>query len=681
MRTSITWINDYLDPPADITEQASILTIAGFPDEGVIEAPNGEASQEVEMTSNRGDCLCHLGLAREIAVISGRSLKEPHFEAKATGPDASSLISVHNHEPDLCPLYTARVIRGVRVGPSPEWLKTRIEAIGLVPRNNLVDATNFVLFEYGQPTHVFDLSKLKGSTMNVRRARAGETMLPIGEGTTELKLRESDLVIADEERPVALAGVKGGEETAVDDDTVDIVLEAATFEPVTVRNTSRHHQVSSDSSYRFERGVHPAEVANAAERLAALILQIAGGELCDGACADGKAIPENISVSMRPHRCRAIMGIDISDERIEELLHRLELTPQRHGDRIHCTIPPRRLDLEREVDLIEEIARTHGLDKLPINENITIRAVQPQPVEEGLRAIRTTLVGLGFIEMVTHTLVSRAAATGFTSEGRSTLEVDDERAGAEPVLRPGMIPSLLRVARHNHDNGETEVQLFETAAIFDRTQNEHRERRVLGLLCDPPPQEATAQAAFGRARAAAERVLHVAGTPEVRITPADIPWLNPGAKIMSGKSEIGFIGVVDPSLASGAGHTQPVAAAEIELAPNGISSQLDVWPPESHARELPSFPPIDRDLSVVVSEDINWEMIETAIRTSGPELLDSVEYLTTFRGAKVGENLKSVTFRLRFRDDQRTLRHEEVDPQIETVRNAIRSTINGEVRG
>ena len=681
MRTSITWINDYLDPPADITEQASILTIAGFPDEGVIEAPNGESSQEVEMTSNRGDCLCHVGLAREIAVISGRNLKEPHFELQANGPEASSLISVHNHEPDLCPLYTARVIRGVRVGPSPDWLKTRIEAIGLVPRNNLVDATNFVLFEYGQPTHVFDLAKLKGSTMNVRRARAGETLLPIGEGTTELKLREDDLVIADEERPVALAGVKGGEETAVDDTTVDIVLEAATFEPVTVRNAARHHQVSSDSSYRFERGVHPAEISKSAERLAALIVQIAGGELCEGVCADGKAIPKNISVSMRPNRCRAIMGIDISDERIQELLERLELKPERQGDRIHCTIPPRRLDLEREADLIEEIARTHGLDKLPINDTITIRAVQPQPVEEGLRAIRTTLVGLGFIEMVTHTLVSRAAATGFTSEGRTTLEVDDERAGAEPVLRPGMIPSLLRVARHNHDNGEAEVQLFETAAIFDRTDEGHRERRVLGLCCDPPSEDQTAQAAFGRARAAVERILHVAGTPDVRITPADIPWLNPGAKVCSGSSEIGFIGVVDSSLAHNAGHSQPVAAAEIEISPDGIAAQLDVWPPESHARELPSFPAIDRDLSVVVSEAINWEMIESTIRNARPELLDSVEYLTTFRGAKVGENMKSVTFRLRFRDEHRTLRHEEVDPQIEVVQNAIRNTIDGEVRG
>ena len=681
MRTSITWINDYLDPPADISEQASILTIAGFPDEGVIEAPNGESSQEVGMTSNRGDCLCHVGLAREIAVISGRTLKEPHFEVHATGPEASSLISVHNHEPDLCPLYTARVIRGVRVGPSPDWLKTRIEAIGLVPRNNLVDATNFVLFEYGQPTHVFDLAKLKGSTMNVRKARAGETLLPIGEGTTELKLREHDLVIADEERPVALAGVKGGEETAVDNDTVDIVLEAATFEPVTVRNAARHHQVSSDSSYRFERGVHPAEVGHAAERLAALIIQLAGGELCEGACADGKAIPENISASMRPNRCRSIMGIDISDERIEELLERLELKPERKGDRFHCTIPPRRLDLEREADLIEEIARTHGLEKLPINDTITIRAVQPQPVEEGLRAIRTSLVGLGFIEMVTHTLVSRAAAQGFTNNGRLTLEVDDERAGAEPVLRPGMIPSLLRVARHNHDNGESDVQLFETAAIFDRTDKEHRERRVLGIYSDPPPEELTAQAAFGRARAAVERILHVAGTPDVRITPAEIPWLNPGAKITSGDSEIGFVGVVEPSLAHNAGHSQPVAAAEIEISPDGIAPQLDVWPPESHAKELPSFPPINRDLSVIVSEHTSWEMIETTIRKSGPELLDSVEYLTTFRGAKVGENLKSVTFRLRFRDEHRTLRHEEVDPQIKIVQDAIRTTIDGEVRG
>ncbi|MCZ6444831.1 MAG: phenylalanine--tRNA ligase beta subunit-related protein, partial [Planctomycetota bacterium] len=278
MYTSATWINEYLDPPATPEEQAELLTRAGFPFEGREALGGSDVRQDFEMTSNRGDCVSHLGLAREIAAISGRALKPPQPSAIATGPPAQQVVTVTNLEGTLCPLYMARVIRGVRVGPSPQWLAGRLRAINQIPRNNIVDASNFVLFELGQPTHVFDLARLAGPQIIVRTAKGGERILPLGEGASAINLSEEDLVIADAKCAVAIAGVKGGAQTAVTEATTDLLIESASFDPATVRRTSRRLQIESDSSFRFERGVHPGQVTAGAQRLVELILELAGGE-------------------------------------------------------------------------------------------------------------------------------------------------------------------------------------------------------------------------------------------------------------------------------------------------------------------------------------------------------------------------------------------------------------------
>lgn len=680
MRTSITWINDYLDPPADIIEQAAALTRAGFPDEGEIDVENGEQSQDIEMTSNRGDCLCHVGLAREIAVVSGRTLKEPTFSVATSSSPVSDVITLHNAEPAACPLYTARVIKGVRVQESPDWLKRRLEAIGLIPRNTLVDATNFVLFELGQPTHVFDLAKLAGTTVTIRYAAEGEQLLPIGDGAQPLKLHRDDLVIADANGPLALAGVKGGEPTAVTDSTRDILLEAATFDPVIVRKTSRRHNVASDSSYRFERGVHAADINHAAERLASLIIELSGGELCEGILADGAIIPEPRVVSLRPDKCRALLGIPISDEQIVSRLAGLELTPTTNDGLITCTIPPRRLDLEREVDLIEEVGRTEGYDLLPINDHISIRAVEPQPQAESLHAMRTALVGLGFIECVTHSLIARDIAGHFVDASCSVLEVDDDRAGAEPALRPTLAASLLRVLKHNHDHGVTPLSVFETAATWhEPSEGTHCERRMLALACDPPATTPTAQGAYAAARIAVERLCRIVGARTLTFDPCLHAWLTPAATVCVDGENVGLIGLIEPSRAKALSHDKPVAFAQLELHPDGLNSKMSSWPPDSSAQPLPAFPAIARDLSLIVEETCTWAEIERCARNANPAMLDSIEFLTAFRSKKISEGRKSISMRLRFRADDRTLRHEEVDPAVAAVRLALESTLNAEV--
>jgi phenylalanyl-tRNA synthetase beta chain len=485
--TSANWMNDYLDPPANADEQADLLTRAGFPLEGREALSGTDVRQDHEMTSNRGDCICHVGLAREIAAISSRTLKTPRAAPAATGPPAGLAVAVTNLEPKLCPLYTARLICGVTVRPSPGWVADRLRAINLIPRNNIVDASNFVLFELGQPTHVFDVAKLEGPEIIVRLATGGERFLPIGEGAEEITLTGQDLVIADSRVPVAIAGVKGGALSAVSETTADILLESAAFDPVSVRNTSRRLNVESDSSYRFERGVHPGQVNAAAQRLAEIILEVAGGELAEGVVFDGAPIPQLAEVTMRPDRCRALIGVPIETEQMVEWLARLEFRPRVEDGLIRCVVPVHRLDIEREVDLIEEVGRMMGHDTLPVRETIEIRIAPPQSAELGRRALFDSLVGMGFVETVTHSLTAGQAAEAFLLPETEPLRLEGETAGSgqdESVLQPSLLPGLLRVLAHNHDNGVRNLKLFESASAFVRSGEDHRERRMLALALD-----------------------------------------------------------------------------------------------------------------------------------------------------------------------------------------------------
>jgi len=686
MRTSVLWINDYLDRPADAAEQAAVLTAAGLPLDGADTAENGEAWQEIETTSNRGDCLCHVGMAREIAASTGRSLRFPKVELKPSAVRAADLVKVRNHEHAMCPRYTARVIRGVKVGPSPEWLQRRLVAIGQIPRNNVVDATNFVLFELGQPTHVFDLATLAGAEIHIRRAKDGEPFLPLGSDAKEVKLTANDLVIADRDRPVALAGVKGGALASVTEQTTDLVLEAATFDAVAVRNASRRHGIASDSSYRFERIVHPAEIDAAADRLAALIIEIAGGTLCDGVVADGAPLPAARSIRLRPARARQILGFDIETPRMVRLLDTLGFAPKLSGsgatEAIDTTAPARRVDVEREIDLIEEICRLNGLDAVPVSDTIPIRVPQRNPVERGTREVKDLLVGMGFIESITHSLVAEKAGEAFLPKGATLLRVDDERAGGEPALRPSVVTSLLRVRRHNEDQGAANLRVFEFASAFHYAGGTHVERPTLALVADAPADGAAgardAQGAFRLMRGVVERVLTLVAPRVAKIEFAKsdaTPWLSAGARVLVDGREIGVVGVVDGRVLKAHGLERPTAAAELEL--RGL---LAKYPPENAAQELPAFPAADRDISAIVSEQVSYGDIEHAIHALGLANLESVSFVTTFRGKQIGDGRKSVSLRLVFRKHDGTMKSEEADASVTRAITTLREKLGAEIR-
>jgi phenylalanyl-tRNA synthetase beta chain len=676
MLTSVTWLNDYLDPPASAEEQAELLTRAGFPleDTETVQTSAGEDTrQDFEMTSNRGDAVCHLGLAREICAISGRTLKKPVPSIHPTGPHASSLFTITNEQPELCPLYTGRIIRGVKIGPSPAWLADRLIARGDIPRNNVVDATNFVLFEMGQPTHVFDLNQLKGGAINVRMAHKDEPFLPIGEGEAEVKLSESDLVIADGERAVAIAGVKGGALTAVTNATTDLLLEAASFNPVAVRNTSRRLGIASDSSYRFERGVHPGQVNEAAERLAELILELAGGELCEGVLEAGAPIPERRSATMRTDRCRQVIGVDIPDEQMMKALSTLGFEPILAGKTITCIVPHNRLDIEREIDLIEEVSRMFGHDNIPIHDTIEVKVVAPQPTELAKSAVADTLVGMGFIETTTHSLVGKDADT-FLPPGAHGLMVDDDRAKSEPMLRPAVLPSLLRVRAHNQDNGVTPLNLFESAATFWSTDEGHQEVVRLGLLMDAVDPQAGLRPMRGAIQRLADLLLGHEVVVDVK--PDDSrAWLAPGAAASINGAPIGVFGMLAPDQQKKAGLDTPVMVAELEL-----SGFYEQYPPETEAHALPSFPAIERDISAIVDERTAWADIEQAISALKLDWLEDCGFVTTYRGKGVDTGAKSLTLRLTFRAADRTLTHDEVDGQVDRAMKTLSADLGAEIR-
>ena len=679
MRTSVTWINDYLDRPASADEQAELLTAAGLNFDGGEDADNGERWQEIETTSNRGDCLCHVGMAREICAMSGRSLRAPAAAPRATGEPAARFVAVSNDDHEACPRYTARVIRGVRVGPSPEWLQRRLRAIGQIPRNNLVDCTNFVLFELGQPTHVFDLDTLRGARIHVRRARKGERFLPIGEGAQETELAGGELVIADGERPVAIAGVKGGAVTAVTDRTVNVLVEAATFSPMAVRTASRGLRISSDSSYRFERGVHPADIDAAADRLVALILETAGGTLCEGTVEAGAPLPAPRRVTVRPSRVRAILGTDIPLEEVVRALDTLGFSPVVRGDAIDCAVPARRLDIEREIDLIEEVCRIHGLDRIPMKDRLAVRVAPVEPEVAAPRAVKGLLVGLGFVESITHTLVSERHAAPFFRAGRAALRVGDERAGGTPVLRPSVIPSLLEVRRRNADAGLAELRLFEFASAFAlRPDGAHDERALVTLLSDAP---ADPDGAMRWIRGTCERTVRLlagnhASLGVDAVAAADrAPWYSAEARLTVDGNPLGSWGLLAPVALAAFGLEGTFAAAELSLRPLYAN-----YPPDARAEALPAFPAIERDMSAILPEQATWAEVEALVHGMRLPCFESLGFVGTYRGKQTGAGRKSVTMRLVFRAPDRTLRREDADQSMSALAEALRGRMGAEIR-
>lgn len=678
MQISVRWLNALVPgTPLPPEEVERLLMGVGFPIETREPLPGGDTRLDVEITSNRGDCLCHAGLAREIAAKTGRTLTLPTVSIPGGTGRVEDVLKVENREVGVCPLFTARVVRGVKIGPSPAWLRERLEAVGQRSINNVVDATNYVNFELGQPTHAFDLKKLAGGALVIRWAREGEKLTTL-DGKARV-LKSDELVVADSERAQSLAGVIGGQDAEVTDATTDVVLEAATWDPVTVRRAARRLQVRTDASHRFERTVDARTIRAAADRLAQLVVEVAGGTLCEGIIEVGREPQPLTTIRLRPKRCRDILGYDVSDARMADLLRAHGIGIRASAGAIDCEIPPHRVDLTREIDLIEEVARTEGLDRVPLLPKLPVTVRGPQESERAMRELVRALTALGFSETVTFSFVRPGDAALAMPAGAGAINVDDDRRGAEPTLRPSLLPSLLQCRRANQDGNVSApggVRLFEAASVFGtglpRAGGPGTEKRVLAMISDVPGEGAKrtssdTQTGVRLVRGAIDTIVRAlrGAAAGVEVRPGgDAPGLDPRACAAVslrgvGGAPIGAFGVVSRELMARFGLEIPVIAAELDLDP-----LLALYPPRGKVTALPAFPAIERDLSLVLDEGVEWARVEAVTAAQSVHLMEGFSFVYTYRGKPLAPGTKSVTVRLRFREESRTLRHEEVDPQV-----------------
>ncbi|MCC5831072.1 MAG: phenylalanine--tRNA ligase subunit beta [Phycisphaeraceae bacterium] len=679
MKASLNWICDYLEQPLDRQTVADTLSRIGFPVEAMEPVPDSDDWMlEVEITSNRPDCLCHLGLARELVAAGMGDIRRPRLDGSPDDQGASIASEAGLEVLDLnaCPHYIARVIKGVRIGPSPDWMVRRLTAVGLRSINNVVDITNFVLLECGQPLHAFDLAHLAERRIVVRRAHADEAFTAI-DGTKH-RLKPSMLVIADAKRAVALAGVMGGLDSEVSEKTTEVLLESARFDPLIVRRAARGTKLSSDSSFRFERGVDPAGVDWASRRACALFAQLAGGTILPGKLEAGSGEAEPKRISLRTRRCAQVIGMQLSDAQVTEHLRRLELNPllqptSGNPDSVlECQIPSHRLDLDREIDLVEEVARLHGLDHLEVDASVSLQIRPPQPRIAALRCLGDVLTAQGFFEIVSPSFLPTSQARAFFDEDMEPVAVQADRRKADPTLRPSLWPSLLACRKLNQDVGNSDVRLYETAASWHRDGQGIQEAHTLALLadCDQP------QTAWREMRGVLDELLvQLQGESNVQLDALEHPEFDVSASLSHGGKVRGRMGIPGPRLLKRFDLKQPVILAQFDL-----DWLLAGYPPSAAVGQLARFPGIERDLSLVVSEDTPWSAIERAVWAIQPALMEKLAFLVTYRGKPIPTGHKSVSFRMTFRDPSRTLRHEEVDPQIQAIVEHLGRSLDAQLR-
>ncbi len=669
MKISLNWLNDYVETGLGPERIAAILSDLGFPCEG-IERLEDDTVLDVEVTSNRGDCLSHIGVARELAAATGKELRLPQVDLDELDKNASEYVQVEIAEPDLCGRYTARVIEGVKVGPSPDWMVRRLEAVGMRSVNNVVDATNYAMLETGQPPHAFDYSTIEEGKIIVRRAVGGERIVSID--GSQCELGDSMLVIADAKRPVAVAGVMGGLETEVSDTTTTILLEEAHFDPVCVRTTSRRLALPSEAAFRFERIVDIEKIDWASQRTAQLIVQVAGGRVAKGVVDAYPKRLEPREVTMRLPRLSGLLGIEVASETVLKILSSLCFAPRLSNDVVTCSVPTWRSDILREVDLIEEVARVYGYDKVPTRRRIQIEAVPADARQKLAESIGGFLNGCGFYETVTVTFVDRSIAGLFAhGDAPGNLGVKDVSRRSANLLRQTLLGSLLEVLKTNVNARNLPCRVYEIADTFRPTRGSDAlpdEKTKVALICSGD---------FRELRGAVEGLIrHIDRRGAVDFVPADLPWAEVGAEVTVNGRAIGVAAVFSDSVRNQLDFKDLVpCGAELDFAELMALTGAPVA-----IRPIPRFPAVERDLSILVSEDIPWRAIAQAVEGGAPAELEDVRFVDIYRGRGIAPDKKSVTISLRFRDDDGTLTHETVDGYQAAIVQSLNRAVAAELR-
>ncbi|HEX8162835.1 MAG TPA: phenylalanine--tRNA ligase subunit beta [Pyrinomonadaceae bacterium] len=713
MKISYNWLRELTGvewTPAELRER---LTLRGLEVEGLEEA-GGDFVFEIAVLSNRADWLSHLGVAREVGVMTGRGVALPRAEPEKVSGRASDFSSVDLQAPDLCPRFTARVVRGVRIAPSPAWLAGRLQAVGLRPINNVADITNFVMLELGQPLHAFDLDKLSENRIVVRRAREGEQLKTLD--GVERKLDAEMLVIADAARAVAVGGVMGGAETEISDATENVLVECAYFAPASVRRTSRALGLQTDASDRFERGVDYEGQLRAQARTVALITELAGGAATEDAI---DVYPRRIAppaVALRFERVRALTDLDVPPREALRILDALGFKPLEGGangsggatraveisdpqppSRAQFAAPTWRTDVTLEEDLVEEVARHFGYEKivdaLPASGNVG----EHRAHEGQRRAARRALAGAGFDEAISFSFIDAAHDDRFELPPGLVADVNAEKGGenaqgdgpearfvtlTNPIIegasrmRATLLAGLLAAVRHNFNHGTRDVRLFEAGRVFAAASEGGArpvERESLSLVATGGATEADRVAApreldFYDLKGALEAAVDAMRLPPLAFVAARARHLREGqsARVMLNGRAVGFAGRLSDEISAEYKFRQPVYAAEVDL-----SALLEAGETPARYAPLPRYPAVARDASLVVGRRATFAEIRRAALDVNVENVRGVELVYVYEGERVPEGKRSVTLRVEYRSDERTLRDEEVDAAHRQIVTAL----------
>ena len=671
MIVSWNWLKEYvqLDMPAEELERR--LMMAGLNHESTSDVA-GDLAIDLEVTSNRADCLGHLGIAREVAVLWERELKTPVARPVEKGPAVDTLVKVRIDAPQLCSRYTARLVRSAKVAPSPAWMTRRLATIGIGAINNVVDITNYVLMECGQPLHAFDFKKIAGGQIIVREPLAGEKLEAIDHKTYELS--PGMCVIADARQAVAIGGIMGGAATEVSAQTTDVLIESAQFDPMAIRQAARKLSLHSDSSYRFERGVDPERVDWASRRACELILELCGGELATGVVDVGTQPAPRTPIVLRFSQLKRILGIDIEPGIAQRILQALGGEVRRSdAEHIEVAPPSWRHDLTREIDLVEEVARIHGYDKIPEDVAVPMAASARSREDRILALLRQSLTAQGFDEAMTLSTVEEPISDAYSPwTSAEALRSQTPVLRRADRLRRSLVPSLLAARRINETLANNVIELFEIAKVYlPQAAALPREERMLGL---------TSGGSFLELKGAIESLLaslHIAGKLEVRDARHEL--FEPGryVELRLGDQLIGYLGEV-----SAAGRKRfelrgATTAAEIQLAP--LFERANIVPQYVKASQ---FPTIARDLNFVVDEKVRWAELSTAVIEAGGPKLSVCDYQGTYRDPqKIGPGKKSLLLSITLQDESGTLTNEAADELRDQIVAACRRKLGAELRG
>ncbi len=656
-----------------------------------------EAVLVAEVTPNRPDCLSLIGIAREVGALLGRPVKRPSVEAPETGAPAAARIAVAIEDPELCPRYTARLLTGLAVGPSPEWMKKRLQLAGLRAISNVVDITNYVMLECGHPLHAFDLRRVRGERIVVRRARDGEVMKTLD--GVERKLGARMLMICDAERPVALAGIMGGEESGIADDTAEVLLESACFQPAGIRWTSKALGLTSESAYRFERGADVLGADWAGRRAAALMAAHAGATIARGSVDAFPTPPRKKRVTLRFSRARDLLGMPLEPAVMTAIFRSLELgLAAADAESVTVEVPTFRVDLAQEVDLIEEVARIHGLDRIPAPAP-TARLV-PDATDRPVRArleISRQLAGLGLCEIMNYTFTSDKLLNLFDPGGAAgRVKLPNPISADQTILRPSLIPQLVETLGRNRSRQRAEAALFEAGRVFTLKADgsfAETDMVALGLMGKAGRgvmdrgQAPGEEESFAWLKGLLESVCATLRVPVRRaggmrlanpvFESAELPWAEPGmgARVLLNGTVCGVAGVLRSSIAREWRITEPVAVAELDAAMLG-GHVFDV--PAS--RPIPAYPSVERDVALIVAESVRYEDILQAILKQAPGELRQVRLFDVYRGEHVGPGRKSMACTLTYQSHEKTLTDEEANGYHNSIKAGIASDLQAEIR-